>query len=117
MEDINKRIEGQKAQNSNYSDSTVSDGELPIGFDNDMNPKEVIFAELPEGCYFGELSLPAPGHDAKRRKLRGERHGLCFTSVWATTNCHTFYIESDDFIEVTAKIQQRTEDENMKYLR
>ena len=34
----------------------MSDSDLPIGYDG-FQPKEVIFAELNEGNYFGELSL------------------------------------------------------------
>ena len=77
-----------------YSISEVSDSELPIGFDF-QQPKEVIFAELGKGSYFGELSLAKK--DQKRSHLRDVRMGRCFTSVWAVQNTHLFYMEDRDY--------------------
>jgi len=59
----------------------VSDSELPIGYDKFFCPKEVIFAELSEGSYFGELSLQM--NNKSKAHLRDVREGKCYTSVWA----------------------------------
>ena len=73
----------------------MSDSELPIGFDKAFQPKEVIFAELNQGSYFGELSL------CKSNKqychLRDVREGRCYTSMWAVQNTHFFYLEDKDY--------------------
>ena len=68
--------------NKDYEVSEISDSDLPIGYDAAFQPKEVIFAELNAGSYFGELSLRT--HNKKRAHLRDVRMGRCFTSVWAT---------------------------------
>ena len=45
-----------KRADKEYEISEISDSELAIGYDG-FQPKEVIFAELKAGSYFGELSL------------------------------------------------------------
>ena len=41
--------------------SEISDSDLDFGFDSKFQPKEVIFAELSNGSYFGELNI-MPAH-------------------------------------------------------
>jgi len=61
--------------------SEISESELPIGYDNLLSPLEIIFAELGQGSYFGELSLQA--NNKAKAHLRDVKEGRCFTSVWA----------------------------------
>ena len=44
--------------------SEISESELPIGYDNLLSPLEIIFAELGQGSYFGELSLHTDKKDS-----------------------------------------------------
>ena len=81
--------------NKDYEPSEVSDHELPIGYDANYQPKEIIFAELTSGSYFGELSLRT--NDKKRAHLRDVRSGRCFTSTWAVQNTHLLYLEDKDY--------------------
>ena len=91
--------------NKDYEVSEISDSDLPIGYDAAFQPKEVIFAELNAGSYFGELSLRT--HNKKRAHLRDVRMGRCFTSVWATQNTHLFYLEDKDYQNILFDQQRR----------
>lgn len=64
-EDLRKREHANKANNNDVV-SELSDGDLDIGFDKAYKPKEIIFAELNEGSYFGELSLSYKGKSAAK---------------------------------------------------
>lgn len=66
-----------------------------MGYDKKGNSKEVIFADLHEGSYFGELALKT--NDKFRASLRDVRDGRCYTSVWAVQNTHFFYLTDKDF--------------------
>lgn len=74
------QIDYIKRADKEYKVSEISESELPIDYDG-LQPKEVIFAELTSGSYFGELSLKS--NNKKRAHLRDVRMGRCFTSVWA----------------------------------
>jgi len=78
-----------------YDVSEMSDSDLPIGTDKKGNSKEVIFAELLSGSYFGELALHS--NNKETANLRDVREGKCYTSVWAVQNCHFFYLTDKDF--------------------
>lgn len=62
----------------------MSDTDLDIGYDKLSCPKEIIFAELSDGSYFGELSLGYKGKNPAKAACQEVRNGLCYTSVWAT---------------------------------
>ncbi len=76
------QIDYTKRQRHDYEVSELSDSEIPIEYDNFMMPKEVIFAELGEGSYFGELGIVEK--NGPMGHLVDVRKGLCFTSIWAT---------------------------------
>ena len=88
------QIDYMNRADNEYEVSEISDSDLPIGYDGTV-PKEVIFAELNAGSYFGELSLKQ--FNNKRSHLRDVRMGRCFTSVWAVQNTHLFYLEDRDY--------------------
>jgi hypothetical protein len=80
-EDIKKiKVVNKDGDSSHEKVSELEDEELNIGVDKNGNSKEVIFADLAEGSYFGELALHTSNKD--RQNLRDVREGRCYTSVW-----------------------------------
>lgn len=80
--------------------SELSDSNLEIGYDAKNAPKEIIFADLKEGSYFGELSLTYKGKNAAKAACQEVRNGICYTSVWAIQNTHFFYLEDKVWEEI-----------------
>ena len=96
----NKRKDYQidyiKRAQPDYVASEISDGDLPFEYSNGQ-PKEMIFAELTAGSYFGELGLHS--NDSKEmQRLRDVREGRCYTSVWSVQNTHLFYLKNEDYL-------------------
>ncbi len=95
--------------------SELDDSEIQMGYDRKGNSKEVIFADLQEGSYFGELALKT--NDKTRANLRDVRDGRCYTSVWAVQNTHFFYLTDKDFEIVKEEQKRRKEAELLAFLR
>jgi hypothetical protein len=76
---------------------------------------EIIFAELGQGSYFGELSLQA--NNKAKAHLRDVKEGRCFTSLWAVQNTHMFYLEDKDYEQIQDQLQKKQEIELLTYLR
>ena len=93
----------------------MSDSELPIGFDKSFQPKEVIFAELNQGYYFGELSLCKTLKQFNH--LRDVREGRCYTSMWAVQNTHFLYLENKDYENFLYQQEKRKLSEMQTYFR
>lgn len=84
-----------KRAKQDYEASELDDEELPIGHCKSGEPKEVIFAELGAGSYFGELSISQ--NDKEKQHFQEIRMGRCFTSVWTIQNTHLFYLSIKDY--------------------
>ena len=67
----------------------------------------MIFTDLNDGSYFGELGLNSNNKETIR--LREVREGRCFTSIWAVQNTHLFYLENKDFLEILDQHQKNKE--------
>ena len=67
----------------------------------------MIFTDLNDGSYFGELGLISNNKETIR--LREVREGRCFTSIWAVQNTHLFYLENKDFLEILDQHQRNKE--------
>ena len=107
--------ERERKMRDNEEISDLSDSDLEIEYDDNAKPKEVIFAELERGQYFGVLGLQTG--DPHHVKLRDGRNKKCFSSVWCLQNTHTFYIENKHFQEFLRNQQERLVAEKKVFLR